>query len=161
MRTYDNLRWLCPGDYDTGQDGFLLSGGGQQKVADKLVTFFTTEPTVTPWIYGLPYDCFTEIDDGEDPDENDSLNVPDDAIIWISPNPVKGVLKFVINLETDEKADIYIFNTLGQNIIDGAFYKIAPRHEFSIKLTENARGIYILSVFVEGRVYNKLFYLDN
>ncbi|MBK8345093.1 MAG: T9SS type A sorting domain-containing protein [Bacteroidetes bacterium] len=161
LRAYDNLRWLCPGDYDAGQDGFLLSGSGQQKVADKLVAFFTTEPTVTPWIYGLPYDWFTEIEDEVDPEENDSLNVPDDAVIWISPNPVKGVLKFVINLETDEKADIYIFNTLGQNIIDGAFYKIAPRHEFSIKLTENARGIYILSVFVEGRVYNKLFYLDN
>ncbi len=159
LRTYDNLRWLCPGDFDTDENGFFLAGTGQQKVADRLLSFFITEPTTTPWIFGLPYQCFTEIDDVVVDD--DSIFIPEDEVVWITQNPVRGVVKFIINLETDEKADVFVFDALGQAIVDGAFYKIEPGKTFSIKMTESARGIYILSVLVEGRVYNKLFYLDN
>jgi hypothetical protein len=158
LRAYDNLRWLCPGDFDTDQNGFLLSGTGQQKVADRLLGFFTTAPT-TPWIFGLPYDCFTEVDEEEE--VVDSVIVPQDEIVWITQNPVRGVVKFVINLETDEKADVFVFDAIGRTIVDGAFYKIEPDKVFSINMENNARGIYILSVFVAGRVYNKVFYLDN
>lgn len=160
LRAYDNLRWLCPGDIDTDNNGFILSGTGQQKVADRLLTFFITETTTAPWIFGLPYECFTEIDDGGEVEE-DTLFIPEDEVVWITQNPVRGVVKFIINLETDEKADVFVFNALGQAIVDGAFYKIEPGKVFSINITESARGIYILSVFVEGRVYNKLFYFDN
>lgn len=159
LRDYDNLRWLCPGDFDSDEDGYYLSGSGQQKAADKLFNFFTTEPTAAPWIFGLPFECFTEIDDGSN--EEDTVFTPEDEVVWITQNPVRGIIKFVINLETNEKADVMVFDALGRTLVDGAFYKIEPNKVFSIKLTDYARGVYVLSVLVEGRVYNKLFYLDN
>lgn len=161
LRTYDNLRWLCPGDFDVDQNGFLLGGTGQQKVADRLFTHFTTEPTTLPWIYGLPYACYTEIEDEDEGEINDSLVIPDGEIVWIAPNPVRGFLKFSINIETTDKAEIYVFDLLGQTIVEGAFFKVEPKREFTIKMTEDTRGVYVLSVFVEGRVYNQVFYLDN
>ena len=161
LRTYDNLRWLCPGDFDVDQNGFLLGGSGQQKVADRLFTHFTTEPTTLPWIYGLPYACYTEIEDEDEGEINDSLVIPDGEIVWIAPNPVRGFLKFSINIETTDKAEIYVFDLLGQTIVEGAFFKVEPKREFTIKMTEDTRGVYVLSVFVEGRVYNQVFYLDN
>ncbi|MBK9504940.1 MAG: T9SS type A sorting domain-containing protein [Bacteroidetes bacterium] len=160
LREYDDLRWLCPGDYDVDQDGFLLAGSGQQKVADRLFTFFSTQPTTTPWFFGLPYDCFTEIE-AEDSTEIDSVVIPEDEILWITQNPVKGVIKFVINIDTQDKADILVCNAIGQTIVEGAFYKVEKGRIFSINIEQHARGIYVLSVFVEGKVYNKLFYLDD
>ncbi|MFI5171131.1 MAG: T9SS type A sorting domain-containing protein [Chitinophagales bacterium] len=157
LRTYDNLRWICPGDFDTGGDGFFLSGTGQQKIADRLFDFFNTQPTTIPWFYGLPYECFTEIE-SEDPD--DSIFIPEDEIIWITQNPVRGIIKFVINLETESKADVYVFNSLGQQIVKGAFYKIESGKTFSIKMATNLHGVYILSISIDGKVYNKPFYLD-
>lgn len=152
----DGLRWICPSDYDEALDGFSLSSGGQQKIADRLFTFFSTEPTTTPWFFGLPYDCFTE----PDVDETDSIQSPDDEVVWIAPNPVKGTLKFVINITTNDKADVVVFNALGEKIVEGAFYKIEDGKIFTIKMTGNQKGIYILSVLVEGKVYNVPFFLD-
>lgn len=160
FRDFDMLRWLCPGDYDMDANGFLLDGGGLEKISDDLYGFFTTSPMTTPWIFGQPYDCFTEV---EIPEEEtiDTAVIPENEVLWITQNPVKGVVKFTIDLETDDKAQVYVFDMVGQEVSEGAFYKIEPGKVFSIKLTEDARGIYILSVFVENRVYNKLFYLDN
>ncbi|HMU68684.1 MAG TPA: hypothetical protein PKC38_01680 [Chitinophagales bacterium] len=158
LRAYDNLRWLCPGDYASGDNGIMLSGTGQTKVADRLYTFLTSEPTTLPWIYGLPYDCFTEPDFVE---PEDSVIVPEDEILWITQNPVKGVIKFVVNVETNDKAQIYVFDMIGNQIVEGVFNKIEPGRVLSVNVTQNARGLYILSVFVENKVYNKVFYLDN
>ncbi len=156
LRVYDNLRWLCPGDYDTGADGFLLAGTGEQKVADRIFDFFNSDPTAIPWFYGLPFDCFTEIE-GE---PVDSFFIPEDDVVWIIQNPVKGVLRFLINLQTEEKADVMVFDILGNKIIEGAYYKIEPDKTFTLKLANDLHGIYILSVLIEGKVYNVPFYLD-
>jgi hypothetical protein len=158
LRAYDNLRWICPSDYDTGLNGFDLSSTGQVKVADRLFTFCTTEPTILPWIYGLPYDCFTEPDVVE---PEDSLIIPEGEVLWITQNPVKGVIKFVINIETNEKAQIYVFDMIGNQIVEGVFNKIEPGRVLDINMENAARGIYVLSVFVENKVYNRMFYLDN
>ena len=129
-------------------------------MADALFTFCSTQPTRTPWFFGLPYDCFTEIE-AEDSTEIDSVVIPEDEILWITQNPVKGVIKFVINIDTQDKADILVCNAIGQTIVEGAFYKVEKGRIFSINIEQHARGIYVLSVFVEGKVYNKLFYLDD
>ncbi len=161
-RAYDGLRWMCPADYDAEENGYVLAGSGLTKVSTRLYDFFTTSPVTTPWIFGLPYDCFTEIDTVEDDGETiDTAIIPEGEILWITQNPVKGVLKFTINLETDDKAQVYVFDMLGNEISEGVFNKIEQGRVYSIKLTESARAIYVLSVFIENRVYNKLFYLDN
>jgi len=154
-RVYDGLRWMCPGDFDTEDNGYTLDGTGQQKIADDLFEFFTTEPTALPWIFGLGYGCLPDTSSGVD-----SLFVPAGEIVWISPNPAKGVVKFTINLTTNGKADVAVYNLTGEKIKDGSFFKIEPGREFTIKLNEEARGMYILSVLVDGRVYNVPFYLD-
>ena len=159
IRTYDGLRWLCPGDYEMSLDGSILAGSGLTKVSSRLYEFFTTSPLTTPWIFGLPYPCFTEIDSTTE--TIDTAVIPEDEVLWIVTNPVRGVVKFVINLETDDKADVFIFNMAGQEITEGVFNKIEPGKVFSIRTETQAHGLYVLSVFVENRVYNKLFYLDN
>ena len=108
MRDYDELRWLCPGDYDVSNNGIVLSGTGTQKIADRLFDFFTTDPTATPWIFGLPYDCFTEVDI----EDSVIVEIPHDEVVYITQNPVKGVIKFIIDLETNEKASVFVFNAL-------------------------------------------------
>jgi len=155
VRDYDGLRWLCPGDFDVADNGYFLSGGGQEKISDRLYDFFTTEPTSTPWIFGLNYPCFPDTIDYAD-----TISVPDDVVVWISPNPAKGVVRFTINIHSEGKADVAVLNMAGQKIREGSFYKIEPEKIFTIKLSEHARGFYILSVLVEGRVYNVPFYLD-
>jgi hypothetical protein len=140
-------------------DGSILAGSGLTKVSSRLYEFFTTSPLTTPWIFGLPYPCFTEIDSTTE--TIDTAVIPEDEVLWIVTNPVRGVVKFVINLETDDKADVFIFNMAGQEITEGVFNKIEPGKVFSIRTETQAHGLYVLSVFVENRVYNKLFYLDN
>jgi hypothetical protein len=155
-RLHDDLRWLCPGDFDLEEDGYFLDGTGQQKIADALLNFFTTDPTSTPWIYGLNYGCL--------PDTityTDSTFIPDDEILWIAPNPVREILHFTLNLTSNEKADVAVYNLAGEKIKEGTFYKIEPGKEFTIKLSQATRGLYLLSVFVEGKIYNLPFYLDN
>lgn len=159
LRAYDDLRWLCPGDYDMALDGSVLAGSGFSKVATRLYDFFTTSPLTTPWIFGLPYPCYTEVDTTNE--TIDTSVIPENEVLWIVTNPVKGVVKFVINLETDDKADVFIFNIAGQEITEGVFNKIEPGKVFSIRTDTQAHGLYVLSVFVDNRVYNKLFYLDN
>ena len=162
IRTYDGLRWLCPGDYDTDGNGYYLGGSGLTKISSRLYDFFTTSPVTTPWIFGLPYECFTEVDTVVDDGETiDTAIIPEDEVLWITQNPVKGVLKFTINLDTEDKAQVYVFDMLGNEVSEGVFNKIEQGRIYSIKLTESARAIYVLSVFVENKVYNKLFYLDN
>ena len=156
LRDYDELRWLCPGDYDAGDNGMVLSGTGNQKVSDRLFEFFTTNVTTTPWIFGLPYDCFTEIET----EDTIIIENPTDEVVYILANPVKGVLKFVIDLETNEKASIFVFNAMGQEIVEGTFSKIDPEKVFDVKLIDQPSGVYILSVFVDGKVYNIPFYLS-
>lgn len=155
-RLTDDLRWLCPGDFDVDEDGYFLDGTGQEKIANALLDFFTTDPTSTPWIYGLNYGCL--------PDTltyTDSTFIPDDEVLWIAPNPVRGILNFTLNLTSNEKADVAVYNLNGEKIKEGSFYKIEPGKKFTIKLTQATRGIYLLSVFVEGKIYNLPFYLDN
>jgi hypothetical protein len=43
----DGLKWIFPDDYQA--DGIHPSIAGRQKVADKLLQFFTTDVTSTPW----------------------------------------------------------------------------------------------------------------
>ncbi len=157
LRAWDDLRWMCPSDYDTAEDGFFLSGSGQQKVGGRIFDFFAADATAAPWFFGLPYDCVTEVDTVAP----DTVYYPDDEVIWIIQNPVKGVVKFLMNIESDDRADIYVFNMQGQQVVEGVFSKIEPGKTYSIKLIYNERGIYILSVGIEGRAYNVPFYLDN
>ncbi len=156
LRDYDELRWLCPGDYDVSNNGIVLSGTGTQKIADRLFDFFTTDATATPWIFGLPYDCFTEVDI----EDSVIVEIPHDEVVYITQNPVKGVIKFIIDLETNEKASVFVFNALGQQVVEGTLSKIEPDKIFDIKLTDHPSGVYFLSVFVEGKVYNLPFYLS-
>jgi hypothetical protein len=155
-RAYDELRWLCPGDIDMDIDGYHLDGAGQEKISSALFDFFTTEQTAVPWIYGLGYPCFPDTTTEEEP-----VNYPEDEIVWIVNNPAQGIVKFTINATTNDKADVGIFSLAGQFIQKGSFFKIEPDKIYTIKLETAARGMYLLSVLVEGRVYNVPFYLDN
>lgn len=160
LRTYDDLRWLCPGDFDMAENGYYLDGSGTDKLSSRLYDFLTTDPTTTPWIFGLPYPCYTEVDTSEG-EVVDTSVIPENEVLWITQNPVKGIVKFTLNLESDGKAQVYIFDLLGNQITEGAFYKIEPGKVFSIRMLEEARGIYVLSVALDNKVYNKTFYLDN
>lgn len=159
LRAYDNLRWICPDDFDAEEDGSILVGSGLSKISSRLFDYFTTSPLTTPWIFGLPYDCFTEVDTSSE--SIDTAVIPEGEVLWIVTNPVRGAIKFSIDLETNDKAQVYVFDIEGREITEGVFNKIEPGRVFSIRLDTQAHGLYVLSVFVENRVYNKVFYLDN
>ncbi len=43
----DGLSWICPADFNS--DGIHPAASGQQKVVDRMLSFFTTDSTSIPW----------------------------------------------------------------------------------------------------------------
>ena len=97
----DGLTWICPADYDP--DGTHPSLIGEQKVANLLLNFFSTDSTTTPWFMGNGCSLTSVI-------ENSISNS-----ISVFPNPFSTQT----TLRSDnfcKNATLTVYNSFGQTV---------------------------------------------
>jgi hypothetical protein len=82
---------------------------------------------------------------------NCKIIIPNQNNITISPNPFTD--NFFINLErtADTKVDVIVVNTLGQKLHSETFTHLAGIGAHEINMRQASRGIYFVTVFLNGK----------
>jgi hypothetical protein len=82
---------------------------------------------------------------------NCKIIIPNQNNITISPNPFTD--NFFINLErtADTKVDVIVVNALGQKLHSETFTHLAGIGAHEINMRQASRGIYFVTVFMNGK----------
>ena len=127
----DGLTWNCPTDFKS--DGTHPSlPGGQQKVANLLLNFFTTDSTSVPWflISGTT-----------------GISNTNQTFLSVYPNPANTEIN--ISLAIND-FDVEIINTLGETIL-------MERNKKRINVSGFSKGIYFVKVNDGDKFYSQKF----
>ena len=80
-----------------------------------------------------------------------------DASIRVFPNPTKGDLTVSFDSTPYDTAIIRITNMIGEEIFSKTIHDIATE---SINLTSNSKGLYFISLIIDGEIINRKICLE-
>lgn len=83
-----------------------------------------------------------------------SINLSEGSGFKVFPNPSQGKLQYSLGIESFNKADLFIYNTIGKTV----FYKALSRNETGgeLNLSNLPRGVYFFKVQIKnGQIFNK------
>ena len=130
----DGLTWICPDDFNS--DGTHPSATGRQKVAQKLLDFFTTDSTACSWFLG---NC---------PMTTGINAVSDSSATDVYPNPF--ISEVTIRADKPFKnARIVVYNSIGQHI---KTIENVSGSSVSIDLSGEASKLYFVTIHSDGRI---------
>jgi hypothetical protein len=81
--------------------------------------------------------------------------IPTNQEIKVFPNPTSGIVSVIINNKKKDKANISIYDALGQRIINTSMNLFADNNQFELNLSDFPKGIYHLQIDTNNDVFNE------
>lgn len=80
--------------------------------------------------------------------------INDDNLLKVYPNPSRGLFNVNINLPSNEKVDIAVYDLVGNKVMDVAEGEL-QNGVYTVDMTASANGVYFVRMSVNGSIFNK------
>nr|WP_294780631.1 N-acetylmuramoyl-L-alanine amidase [uncultured Flavobacterium sp.] len=153
---WNYYEWFLPTAVGTTiTTGNGIVGGASVTLDAIVIKQSNTANTMTVWIDDIQHNYISGCSGTRkmlDVADVEEVKITEGLVVY--PNPTNGILN--LNLENNTKSDVYLYNILGQQLLNTTF----EGNEKQLDLNNFDQGIYLLQVVTDGKTSTKKIILN-